>query len=319
VATIPPNREVGDQGHIDDHNAINAKLAELAAILPVAGPQGERGERGERGETGGVGPAGPQGIQGLQGVPGERGEQGLPGSAALSDAAPQDLGTASAGIGTLASRADHVHDMPSAADVGADAAGTASSAVSSHAAVTTSVHGISDTANLVYTGDSRLSDARTPTAHASSHGSAGSDPITVAQSQVTNLSTDLAAKADAADVPPLLIGVACSDETTDLEAGTAVVTFRVPAAMTLTGVRASVSTAPTGANLIVDINEGGTSILSTKLSIDAGEKTSTTAATPAVISDTALADDAEITVDIDQIGSTVAGAGLKVWLVGVPA
>lgn len=35
--------------------------------------------------------------------------------------------------------------------------------------------------------DSRLSDARTPTAHASSHGSAGSDPITIASTQVTGL------------------------------------------------------------------------------------------------------------------------------------
>lgn len=50
------------------------------------------------------------------------------------------------------------------------------------------------TGTAVVTSDSRLSDARTPTAHASSHGSAGSDPITVAQSQVTNLTTDLASK-----------------------------------------------------------------------------------------------------------------------------
>lgn len=45
----------------------------------------------------------------------------------------------------------------------------------------------------VSTSDSRLTDARTPTAHASSHGSAGSDPVTVTQSQVTNLTTDLGA------------------------------------------------------------------------------------------------------------------------------
>lgn len=64
-----------------------------------------------------------------------------------------------------------------------------------HNADTTSVHGISDTANLVYTNDSRLSDARTPTSHASTHTSGGSDEITVAQSQVTNLSTDLSSKA----------------------------------------------------------------------------------------------------------------------------
>jgi hypothetical protein len=42
--------------------------------------------------------------------------------------------------------------------------------------------------------DSRLTNARTPTAHAASHAAAGSDPITVSQSQVTNLTTDLAAK-----------------------------------------------------------------------------------------------------------------------------
>lgn len=110
------------------------------------------------------------------------------------------------------------------------------------------------------------------------------------------------------------IGIACSDETTDLETGTAKATFRMPFAGTLTDVRASVTTAPVGSTIIVDINEEGTSVLSTKLTIDASEKTSTTAATPHVISDSALADDSEITIDIDQIGSSTAGTGLKVWL-----
>jgi hypothetical protein len=108
--------------------------------------------------------------------------------------------------------------------------------------------------------------------------------------------------------------IACSDETTDLTTGTAKATFRMPAAGTLTAVRASVTTAPAGSALVVDINEAGTSVLSTKLSIDATEKTSTTAAAAAVISDSALAADAEITIDIDQIGSTTAGTGLKVQL-----
>lgn len=113
------------------------------------------------------------------------------------------------------------------------------------------------------------------------------------------------------------IPLACSDETTALTAGVAKFTFRMPYAMTLTALRASVTTAPTGSVLTVDINKSGISILSTKLTIDAGEKTSVTAATPAVISDSALADDSEITIDIDGIGSTVAGAGLKVYLMGV--
>ena len=47
-----------------------------------------------------------------------------------------------------------------------DSAGSASAVagdLTTHEGLTTSVHGISDTANLVYTSDSRLSDARTPT------------------------------------------------------------------------------------------------------------------------------------------------------------
>jgi len=110
--------------------------------------------------------------------------------------------------------------------------------------------------------------------------------------------------------------IALSDETTALTTGTAKATWRAPYAITITDVRASVTTAPTGSVLTVDINDGGTTILSTKLTIDATEKTSETAATAAVISDTALADDAEVTFDIDTVGSTVAGAGLKVKIIG---
>jgi hypothetical protein len=115
---------------------------------------------------------------------------------------------------------------------------------------------------------------------------------------------------------PTEIQLAASDETTALTAGTAKVTFRMPYAMTVTAVRASLTTAQaSGSIFTVDINEAGTTILSTKLTIDNTEKTSVTAATPAVISDTALADDAEITIDIDQIGDGTA-TGLKITLIG---
>jgi len=113
--------------------------------------------------------------------------------------------------------------------------------------------------------------------------------------------------------------IACSDETTDLTTGTKV-TFRMPYAFTVTAVRASLTTAGTGGTLVtVDINEGGTTILDTKITIDASESTSTTAATAPVISDTALADDAQMTIDIDAIGNTTAGKGLKVYIIGVKA
>jgi hypothetical protein len=88
----------------------------------------------------------------------------------------------------------------------------------------------------------------------------------------------------------------------------------MPYAFTLTAVRANLNTASSSGIPTVDINEAGVSILSTKLTIDANEKTSTTAATAAVISDTSLADDAEITFDIDVAGT--GAKGLKVWLIG---
>lgn len=123
--------------------------------------------------------------------------------------------------------------------------------------------------------------------------------------------------ADIESKAPEVIGVALSDETTAITTGTAKATIRMPFAMTLTAVRASLTTASSSGIPTVDINEAGTTILSTKLTIDASETTSTTAATPAVISDAALADDAAITFDIDVAGT--GATGLKVWLIGTRA
>lgn len=107
--------------------------------------------------------------------------------------------------------------------------------------------------------------------------------------------------------------IAIGDETTVITAGVAKVTFRMPHGATLVGLpRASLTTASSSGAVTIDINEGGVSIFSTTLTIDQGEKTSTTAATPAVVSDTALADDAEITIDIDGAGT--GAVGLKVTL-----
>jgi hypothetical protein len=115
---------------------------------------------------------------------------------------------------------------------------------------------------------------------------------------------------------PIEIQLAASDETTALTAGTNKVTFRLPVAFTLTEVRASLTTAQaSGSIFTVDINQSGSSVLGTKLTIDNTEKTSVTAATPATITTSALTDDAEITVDIDQIGNGTA-TGLKITLIG---
>lgn len=108
--------------------------------------------------------------------------------------------------------------------------------------------------------------------------------------------------------------IALGDETTAITAGVAKVTMRMPYAFQLTAVRASLTTASSDGIPTIDINENGASILSTKLTIDATERTSVTAATPVIISDPALADDAEITFDIDVAGT--GATGLKVTLIG---
>ena len=110
--------------------------------------------------------------------------------------------------------------------------------------------------------------------------------------------------------------VAVSDEVTDLTTGTDKVKFRMPYALSVTEVRASVTEAPTGSVITVAIFKGGDPMLSTPISIDAGEKSSLTAATPPVISDGSLTNDIEMSVDITAVGSTTAGKGLKVMIIG---
>jgi len=143
-----------------------------------------------------------------------------------------------------------------------------------------------------------------------------SKPMLLATSATSGIVMNMRGLSTVADIPFELTINITPDQTTAITTGTGKWTFRMPTAMTVTNVRIGAAIAPTDADIIVDLNEGGVTILSTKLSIDATETTSETATTPAVISDPDLADDAEITVDFDQVGSTIAGAGLVLSLVG---
>jgi hypothetical protein len=119
----------------------------------------------------------------------------------------------------------------------------------------------------------------------------------------------------AANVATVIL-FAASDETTILVAGDDKIKFRAPSAMSITQIpRASLSSASTSGNVIVDINLNGSSILgANKLSIDQNATTSTTAQTQTTLATdpTSVSDDAEFSVDIDSAG--VNATGLKVTI-----
>lgn len=114
--------------------------------------------------------------------------------------------------------------------------------------------------------------------------------------------------------------IACSDLTSSIGAGTFKIKVRMPYAFTLTEIpRASLYTVQnSGAIFTVDVNKSNVSVLSTKLTIDNGEATSTTAATPAVLSSNTIGNDEEISIDVDQVGDGTA-KGLIVTLIGCRA
>jgi hypothetical protein len=148
--------------------------------------------------------------------------------------------------------------------------------------------------------------------------------LTVARDEITALQEGLAA-AEAAinDLDDIVtgggtggiqtaLGFVCSDETTSLIPTTGAASCRAPYNLTVNSVRASLARASNSGVVEVDVNKNGVSIFSTRLTIDATEKTSLTAATAAVLSTTSISDDDEITIDIDASGTNA--AGLKVWL-----
>ena len=112
----------------------------------------------------------------------------------------------------------------------------------------------------------------------------------------------------------------CSDEFTPLVIGGPKTTFRAPYPLDMTNgyVRISLTTAPVGSALIVDLTMNGTTVFSTLVQIDETMKTSVGSTIPAVLSiaGNSVPDDAEFLVYITQVGSTTAGTGLKIAVTG---
>lgn len=101
-------------------------------------------------------------------------------------------------------------------------------------------------------------------------------------------------------------------KTGTLTTGTGTIRYRFPWAATLLGVTAAVNTVPTGASIIADVNKNGTTIFTTQANrptIAVNTNATSTEPTPDV---TSMVAGDYLTVDIDQIGSTIAGADLTV-------
>ena len=122
-------------------------------------------------------------------------------------------------------------------------------------------------------------------------------------------------------IQPQSIIVAASDESTAITVGTAKTTFRTPYPLQILAVKASLTTAGgTSGTTTIDINDDGTSILSTKLTIDQGELTSVTAATSYVLATTGytILPDSSMTIDVDAVSGGGTETGLKIEIIGYP-
>jgi len=114
--------------------------------------------------------------------------------------------------------------------------------------------------------------------------------------------------------PTMSFIVSMTGETDDATVADDLAQIRLPFAFEVTECRAFCNTAPTGATLDVMIEEAGSNILSSAISIAISATTASVSG--GTITDSTLADNAIISFNCDQIGSSTAGAGLKCMIIG---
>jgi hypothetical protein len=91
----------------------------------------------------------------------------------------------------------------------------------------------------------------------------------------------------------------------------------MPYDFTIKEIFAVCDTAPTGANLIGDVNKNGTTVMTTnKVTIEVSETSTATATNQPTLTTTALSKGDKLSLDLDQVGSTIAGKDVLVYVIG---
>lgn len=219
------------------------------------------------------------------------------GSPALSSSTPaaETIGAAGAvGVATTPARADHVHAMPGTGTPGSSAVGDAAAAGSSaNVARLDHVHGREGfgavTTQTSY-GLSSTNGSATTLSH-SDHGH-GTPPAPFT-------------------APPFSF-----PGTVSTVVGGGRYYNDSGRTLTIMSVRSAVGTAPTGQSLICDVNKNGTTIFTTQANRPTIAAAGTTSGKITNMDVTTLADGDYLSVDVDQVGSGVAGSDLvvTVWV-----
>jgi len=158
-----------------------------------------------------------------------------------------------------------------------------------------------------------LANLPLPLTQSNSHASADTDSSPTALHHTLGAGANQAAAGNHAHT--LTFSLTAFFKTGALTTTTGTQRLPIDGTYTIIGTRLMVGTAPTGANLIVDVNKNGTTIYTTQ-----GNRPTVTATQnaggPGTAPDiTALAAGDYLTVDIDQVGSTVAGSDLTVSVI----
>lgn len=140
-----------------------------------------------------------------------------------------------------------------------------------------------------------------------------SSGVTAASYVAPYVTFDAQGRATAAAASTNVTTIAVTDPVSVITTGANKQYWRAPYTLTLKDCRASVSTASSSGLVTVNVKKNGTTIFATKVTIDASEETSVTAATGYSFSTTAVADDDKITFDIDGAGTGAVGLQVKLY------